>query len=181
MNFSLGGVKRVLLASLATVTLSISLAACSGSDSSSGGDKPSASATTPDPQAADEAAIKKTFDNYWAASTIAENNADPDPKRFAGIFGGSYGERYLKTVRDYRSEGITRTGQAAITNVKVTLHGDTAGILACINEDDWLFKQHGKLLKQPKTGTTPIAASFKRYGENWLLTDFPNAPKDAKC
>ncbi len=159
--------------------MSISLAACSDDDPPPA-DKPTASAT-PDPKAADEAAIKKTFDNYWAASTVAENNADPDPKRFAGIFGGSYGELYLKRVRDYKAQGVTRSGQAAISDVKVTLDGDNASVLACINEDDWLFKQDGKLVKQPKRGTNPISATFERSGANWLLTDFPDAPKDAKC
>ena len=178
MNFSLGGVNRVLLVIIATLLLSGSLSACSGDESSPVATKTTA---TPDPKAVDTAAVKALYERYWAAMAEAENNADADPKRFATILQGPYGERYLKLVRDYESEGIVREGQAVITDLDVKLNGDSAIVIACVDEDDWLFKKDGKFLDQPKLGTKPATAEVERSGDGWMITDVPEPAKDAKC
>ena len=178
MNFSLGGVNRVLLVIIATLLLSGSLSACSGDESAPVATKTTA---TPDPKAVDTAAVKALYERYWAAMAEAENNADADPKRFADILEGSYGERYLKLVRDYESEGIVREGQAVITDLDVKLNGDSAIVIACVDEDDWLFKKDGKFLDQPKLGTKPATAEVERSGDGWIITDVPEPAKDAQC
>lgn len=178
MNFSLGGVNRVLLVIIATLLLSGSLSACSGDESPPAATKTTA---TPDPKAVDTAAVKALYERYWAAKAEAENNADADPKRFATILEGSYGERYLKRVRDYKSQGITRSGHAVITDLDVKLNGDTATVIACVDEDDWLFKKDSKLMEQPKLGAKPATAEVGRSGDGWIITDVPEPAKDAKC
>ena len=180
MNFSLGGVKRVLLVITATLLLSTSVSACSG-DKSPLDAKKTATTATPDPKAVDTAAVKDVYERYWAAMAEAENNADADPKRFADILEGPYGERYLKLVRDYEAEGIVREGQAVITDLDVKLNGDSAIVIACVDEDDWLFKKDGKFLDQPKLGTKPATAEVERSGDGWVITDVPEPAKDAQC
>lgn len=180
MNFSLGGVKRASLVIIATLLLSVSLSACSGDESPQNATKTPTTAT-PDPKAVDTAAVKALYERYWAAMAEAENNADADPKRFATILGGSYGERYLKLVRDYKSQGITRSGHAVITDLDVKLNGDTAIVLACVDEDDWLFKKDSTLMEQPKLGTKPATAEVERSVKGWIITDVPEPANDAKC
>ena len=182
VNFSLGVVKRALLVISATLLLSVSLSACSGDESPQDATKtPTPTTATPDPKAVDAAAVKDVYERYWAAMAEAENNADPDPKRFADILEGSYGERYLKLVRDYKAQGIVRTGHAVITDLDVKLSGDTATVLACVDEDDWLFKKDGKFLDQPMLGTKPATAEVERSVKGWIITDVPEPAKDAKC
>ena len=180
MNFSLGGVKRVFLVITATLILSTTVSACSGDESLPDANKNPTTAA-PDPKAVDTAAVKDVYERFWAAKAEAENNADPDPKLFADILQGPYGERYLKKVRDYESQGIVREGQAVITDLDVKLNGDSAIVIACVDEDDWLFKHDGKLMDAPKLGTKPATAEVTRTTGGWIITDVPEPAKDAKC
>ena len=167
-----------MLVIIAALLLSGSLSACSGDESPPAATKTTA---TPDPKAVDTASVKDVYERYWAAMAEAENNADADPKRFADILQGPYGERYLKKVRDYRAQGIVRAGQAVITDLDVKLNGDTATVIACVDEDDWLFKQDGKLMDPPKLGTKPATAEVTRTADGWIITDVPEPAKGAKC
>lgn len=178
MNFSLGGVERVFLVITATLLLSTTVSACSANESPRDA---KTTAAAPDPKAVDTAAVKDVYERYWAAMAEAENNGDADPKLFADILQGPYGERYLKKVRDYEAQGIVREGQAVITDLDVKLNGDSAIVIACVDEDDWLFKQDGKLMDPPKLGTKPATAEVTRTADGWVITDVPEPAKDAQC
>ena len=178
MNFSLGGVKRVFLVIAATLILSTTVSACSADESPRDANK---TAAAPDPKAVDTAAVKDVYERYWAAMAVAENNGDADPERFADILQGPYGERYIKLVRDYKAQGIVRTGQAVITDLDVELNGDSAIVIACVDEDDWRFKKDGQLLEHPMLGTKPATAEVTRTADGWVITDVPEPAADAKC
>lgn len=184
MNFSLGGGKRAAIAAAAAMTLTFSLAACSGSDEPSPLDEPTASATsatpTPDQAAADQAAVVALVDRYWAASTAAENAGDDSGKQFDGIAQGTFIEDTLKSIRDAKADGVTRTGAPTVTDVEVSVTGDTADIRACLDEDGWRFVKDGADLGFEKRGAKPWGAEATRSGDGWTISDVRLPPEGEK-
>jgi hypothetical protein len=169
VNFSLGGVKRVLLASLAAVALSVSLAACSGSDSSSGDAKPTATSTV-DPKAADEAAAIAVYKKYWAVVVSSENSAKVKTGAFTGVADGSFVEAYINRVDGYADEKFKRVGKPSISDYEASVSGDTATVLACLDEDDWNGKLNGKATDVPNDGPSPVGATATRRDGGWIIT-----------
>lgn len=163
------------MAAVAAMTLTFALAACSGSDEPSPLDEPSATATsaspTPDQAAADQAAVADLVSRYWAATTEAENAGDDSGDQFAGIAQGGFIESTLKSIRSAKADGVVRSGAPAVTDVEVTVTGDTADIRACLDEDGWPFVKDGKDLNFEKRGNVPWGAEATRSGDGWVISD----------
>ena len=176
MNFSLGGVKWRFLAFAAVLLLSVTLSACSGDD------KPSAPKTTAtvDPKEADEAKVKDLVDRYWAVIVKAENNGDTSREQFEDVASGSVVERQLGKLANYKKMELLRVGEPTITEVEVTVTGDTADIRLCKNEDEWKAEQAGKPVGGKKFGTMAWGAEAKRTDGGWLVDEVRLPPKGAK-
>lgn len=179
MIFSLGGGKRGLVLG-ATAALILSLSACSSDDSPTDTAKATSRATT-DPKAADEAAVKDLVDRYWEILVASENEGNTDPKQFAGVAVGKSVEVQLAKLKRYKKMGLLRVGQPAITDVEVTVTGDTADIAVCKNEDDWTAELDGEPVPDDKKfGNDPWGAEATKVDGAWLVTDVRIPRKGSK-
>ncbi|GAA3528780.1 hypothetical protein GCM10022234_27580 [Aeromicrobium panaciterrae] len=176
MNFSLGGVKRVLLASLATLTLSVSLAACTD-------DKPdpkvSASPTTAKSEA-DEASA--AYQRYWDVYVQLANSGDVSPAAFSSVADGTFVERDLKKLGDQADEGLLRVGKPKFSDFQTTVDGDTATSLVCRDDSPWGAKTaDGKDLPPLPAGDPfPYQAKLEKRDGAWIVVDVAEKA-DATC
>jgi hypothetical protein len=178
VNFSLGGGKRGLVLVAATALI-LSLSACSSDDSPL--DDPTTSTATPDPKAADEAAVKDLVDRYWAAIIASENTGDTDPKQFEDVAKGVFVERQLSKLKTYKKIDLLRVGKPSITDVDVTITGDTADIALCKNEDAWTAEQDGEPVPNDKKfGNDPWGAEATKVDGTWVVTDVRLPAKGTK-
>lgn len=174
MTFSLGGGKRALLLVAATPLL-LSLSACSSDDSPAA--EPTKAAVTPDPKEA----VRDLASRYWQAIVRSENNGDTDPQQFADVAEGAVVEDQISTLKTYKKLGLLRIGQPAITDIEVTIAGDTADIRLCKNEDGWTAEQHGEPVPNDKKfGNDPWGAEATKVRGTWLITDVRLPPKGSK-
>ena len=179
MIFSLGGGKRGLVL-IAATALSLSLSACSSDDSPA--DEPTKTSTTAtDPKAADEAAVKALVDRFWDTVVASENEGNTDPKQFTDVANGVFVENQLATLKRYKKIGLLRVGKPAISDVEVTVKGDSADIKLCKNEDGWTAEQDGEPVPNDKKfGNAPWGAVATKVGGAWLVTDVKMPAKGSK-
>ena len=174
MFFSTRGGKRGLIASVVAMA-ALGISACSSDDPST----PDDATSSPTSRAADADAVKDLVDRYWAAVVRSENTVDSDPGQFDDVAAGKVVEQQMKTARDYEKAGIRRVGEPEITEVEASVSGDTADIMACLNEDEWTAKQDGTTIKAPKLGPKPWGAQAERRTDGWVITDV-RVPDGAK-
>jgi hypothetical protein len=178
--FSLGGGKRGLVLG-ATAALILSLSACSSDDSPSGEPTESTSTATTDPKAADEAAVTDLVDRFWDTLVASENEGNTDPQQFAGVANGVFVEKQLATLKRYKKIGLVRVGKPVISDVEVTINGDTADIKLCKNEDGWTAEQDGEPVPNDKKfGNDPWGAEATKIDGTWIVTDVRLPPKGSK-
>lgn len=176
MNFSLGGVKRVLLVSLATVTMSISLAACTDDKPDP---KPSVSPTTAKSEA-DEATA--AYKRYWDVYVQLANSGDVNPAAFSNVADGTFVELDLKKLGDQADDGLLRVGEPKFSDFKTTVDGDTATSLVCRDDSPWGAKTvDGKKLPPLPAGEPfPYQAKLDKRGGVWIVVDVAEKA-DATC
>ncbi|WP_332667410.1 hypothetical protein [Aeromicrobium sp.] len=180
MIFSFGGGTRRLVLIAATV-LTLSLSACSSDDQPADDPTATASTSTPDPKAADEAAVKDLVDRFWDTVVASENEGNTDPKQFAGVANGVFVESQLATLKRYKKIGLLRVGKPVISDVEVTIAGDSADIKLCKNEDGWTAEQDGEPVPNDKKfGSAPWGAAATKVDGTWLVTDVRLPPKGSK-
>ncbi len=166
-----------LAAVTASIVLILGLSACGGSDDpgSKAAKEPAPAATTPtptvDPIAADQAAVTDLIQRYWAAIVVSENTASTDPAPFAGLADPKIIEDHLATVATYQDFELLRVGEPAITDIDVTVTGDKAAIVLCLDEDNWRAEVKGKPRDgDKKFGNAPWAARAERVDGAWIVT-----------
>ncbi|MCL3818739.1 hypothetical protein [Aeromicrobium wangtongii] len=169
MISSSGGGKNCFVAVAAMLVLTM-LSACSSGSGDEPEPEPTATASETSSTQADEGAVSALYDKFWAARVKAENAAKADPAMFQGIAEGSIVEAFLKKVRDAADIGVTRQGRPTIDQVEVSVTGDTAEIVACLNEDSWEFFGNGEQIDSPDNGPAPVGATAERRAGSWLLT-----------
>ena len=118
-------------------------AGCSSDSSDSSDDAIEGLATGPaeeagNGEAADHtAALTDLYDRYWDALVTLENSGELDPAVFEGIAAPPVAEQELTRVRSYADAGLHRTGEPSVTDVTVTVDGETARVESCASEEDW--------------------------------------------
>ena len=160
---------------LVTLLSGLMLSAC-GSDGSDpdldiGSTKPAADT--------DVKAITALYDQYWDLTIQSENSATVDENTFKGVLVGPRLERFGRKIDNYRKQNLKRVGEPAVTDVEVTVTGDTAKILACLNEDKWRAEIDGKLIPPPEVlGNVGTGATAERRDGTWILTDLGGGDND---
>lgn len=157
--------------------------ACSGSDEPAPTKTtPAASETTatPDQAAVNKAAVSDLVTRYWAARVKAQNSGNDSAGQFKDVARGSFIEGTLKSIRDANEDGVKRKGRPEVTEIEVVVTGDTADIMACLNEDGWPFVKDGKDLGFEKRGNGPWGALATQSGDSWLITDVRLPPEGKK-
>jgi len=172
--FSTRGGKRGLIVFVVAMA-ALGITACSSDDPST----PDDDTSSPSTRAADADAVEDLVSRYWAAVVKSENTVDANPGQFDDVAEGQVVEEQVKTARDYEKAGIRRVGEPEITEVEASVSGDTADIMACLNEDGWTAEQDGSTIKAPKLGPKPWGAQAKRRPDGWVITDV-RVPDGAK-
>lgn len=124
--------------------------------------------------------VRAAWEAYWAAVIASENEGDPSPERFAGVATGGHVEQQLNKVRGYQEIGFVRVGEPEITEVEVTVDGETATVEGCVNQDVWGAKLNGKKIAPPDLGPLPAGAGLELVDGNWLIVDRYKA-KSKRC
>lgn len=167
---------------LAVATLAMGLLA--GCSSSGGSEEPIDTGDTPandqvheeaSDTAADEAALKQLFLDYWNTIVELENSEEIDRTAFDGIANYAVSEQQVSRVQQLKDMGVHRQGEPDISGIKVEVEGDEATIQGCVNSDEWLlYDENGKEVpvEQGENSDAKLVTAEKS-SDGWLITANP--------
>lgn len=161
--------------------LTLLLAGCSaGDDPGQPTAEPTTTSTsvpTSTPTPDEQAAVLDVYYRYWDA-TVAAQRGNPDPELFADNATGSLVEEELAQARYYQEYGIVREGEPTFSQVGVTVSGDAATVVACVDQSAWDVREAtGEAL-----GVYAMATELSRLAEGWrVVTASTEQPPDLSC
>lgn len=165
---------------LPVIALCLTVLACSGQDANRE-DLQQSSSPSADPATQDEKAIEGLYAKFWKIRIESENSATIDEDTYAGVLEGPDLERQGLKMDRYQKRDLVRSGHPIISNVEVSVAGDTAHILACQSEHDWRAKVDGKLIPRPKVlGNVGTGDTAERHDGDWILTELTEGD-DSRC
>jgi hypothetical protein len=161
---------------LAAAVLCLAVAGCSDDGAGAEGtptETPSATVTagpTDDPSA-DDAAVEATVENYWRIYVRSQNKLTSSPAMFAGVAEGPLVEQHIAIIRRYEGYGLHRVGSPEISAPQVTVEGDQATSLQCLNEDPWGAVRNGQKQPSPDVGPYPVKFKLEKRAEGWIIVE----------
>lgn len=131
--------------------------------------------------AADEAALKQLFLDYWAAMVKLENSKAIDPTVFEGLAASGVRERETSRVQQFKDYGMIRRGEPEITRITPEVDGDRARVEACVNSDTWrLYDEDGEEVPtEGGGGPVPSVVIAEKQTGGWLVTEHPSGKTEA--
>lgn len=132
---------------------------------------PTAEATDDAPTEDPEAAVLAAYTEYWDAYVAAVSEPDADPAPFEGIALPETIEQEIHFVEGYVDNGISRTGEPVVSDVQVQLDGDTALVLTCVDESEWIVQQGGEPVPHPPElqAPHPLVFEVRDVDGTWLV------------
>ena len=159
---------------LAASLLALSLSACSDDDGSTTVETKTAPAVDNDVKQ-----VTDLYEQFWAVRIQSENSATIDASTYEGILAGVDVEEMGRRIDGYRAQNLKRVGAPVISDIEVTITGDTAKILACQNEDEWRAEIDGKLIPAPEVlGNVGAGATAEKRDGAWILTKLGGGQND---
>lgn len=140
------------------------------------GSTDSATATdgTGDDQAADIAELEQLYQDYWDAWTELENTKELDFSLLDGIATETLVQQDGPRLQQFRDDGIHRRGAPTISDVTVSVTGDTARIESCKSEADWQVVQNGEVVPEAVPDALraphPFLMAAERSAHGWLIS-----------
>lgn len=158
------------------VSMILALSGCGSDDPA----KPKPTATT-DAAAADKAAALDAFARYWDEK-VAITKAGKVPKDAleATAYGTVREQDIARLIQD-ADHGTTRTGAPQFKDQTVTLSGDTALVVTCVNEDGWPFVLKGGDELPIKAGWTQLGRELTKVEGKWLVTGYSPSSTKKTC
>ncbi|MCV2394554.1 nuclear transport factor 2 family protein [Actinotalea sp. M2MS4P-6] len=138
---------------------------------------PSETATV-DPTEDAEAEVLAAYRAYWAA-TVALFAGNHDAAVYDGVAQGAIVEENLSQARYYEEYDLVLTGAPTFSNETVTIDGDRATVLACVDNSAWVPAE-GEVTGEIE----PVQAGglvLERIDGTWLATDSTPAPEGFTC
>jgi|GEM_PF-1447243 len=172
---------RPFLAAAPVIAVLVALTGCTGTPAeSSTSSAPTTTKATgkPSPTPTDEAAVLAAYRAYWDAVVQAEQG-NPDRQLFAGVAEGQVVEEEIATAQQYRDLGIVREGAPTFSKETVTVDGDTATVLACVDNSDWGVS--GVTADPSVPQVLPGGVVLRRTETGWIVTGTQAAPADLTC
>ncbi len=124
-----------------------------------------------------EAAILDTYYAYWDAM-VAAQRGNPDPALFEGVATGPLVEESVAEARQFAELGIVREGEPSFADVTVEVDGDTATVLACVDNSAWVVPG----VEDDLPDVLPGGVVLERGGDDaWLVTGSVQAPAGFTC
>lgn len=171
-----------MLVTTSILLLTIGVSACS-SDGTSPPDDAKNTSAAPDPAAADKAAVEQLVKDYWAAQVEAQNTGNDDPKPLLEVEAPDLAEVDIAEVKRYNGMHLLRVGKPDLTDIEVTVKGNTADIRLCLDEDDWSAEVDGEAVKGGSTsfGPRPWGAQATKNGDTWKISKQVPPSKEKIC
>lgn len=118
------------------------------------------------------AALEALYLAYWDAFVNVSNDPRIDTDLFAGITTDALAERKLSYVdRELIANDVRREGEPELSDVTVTVDGDTAQVEACLDESSWKILHDGEEVSWEFGDPVPAPMRAERTAEGWVLTD----------
>ncbi|MEO6605512.1 MAG: hypothetical protein ABIN55_07850 [Aeromicrobium sp.] len=157
------------------LSLILALTGC-GSDDAPETPKPK---TTADAAVADKAAVLDAFSRFWAESVVIANSGKVPKDALQTNATGSLREQELAQLNEDAKRGTTRTGAPKFKDQTVTLSGDTALVVTCVNTDEWVFVLKDGRKLAGKAGWRQLGRELTKVDGKWLVTgSSPASTKD---
>lgn len=158
------------------LSLTLTLAGC-GSDEPA---KPKPTETT-DAAAADKAAALDAFTRYWDEKVAIAKSGKVPKDALSTTTIGPVREQELAQLNQDAERGTTRTGAPKFKDQKVTVSGETALVVTCVNTDDWLFILKDGREVSSESGWRQLGRELTNVDDNWLVTGFSPASTKETC
>lgn len=177
---------RVVNGSLKVVAwlgvLALGASACSSDDAD---DEATAEATNTQDIAEelDRQEVEALYERYWDLRVESENVPELLDGHYDGVIVQDLVEFEEMKIGRYQSMGLVRVGAPSVTDVEVEVDGDSARIVACLDEDEWEAEIEGEIVPPPDEdllGSTPVGADAERQDGRWILVSFDDASGEEK-
>lgn len=146
----------------------LALAGCGGEEPAQ--IQPVRTSSTVDAAAAEEKAVLDAFDRYWDDQVSIANSGKVPKDALEDSATGPQRENEIARLTRDAEQGITRTGAPKFKDQKVTVTGDTALVVACINDDEWKFTIEDGKTVSPTNGWRQLGRDFTKVDGGWLVT-----------
>lgn len=162
-------------AALVAAAAALTLAACGGDAEeptglSTSDSTPSPEATKTSSEDADTAELKDLYKRYWDAYGKAASGPNLDPALFKGVTTRGFMELKLAAIdRELRTNDLRLIGDAKLSNVTVTIDGDSARVEACLDKSRWRLLEGKKTIQSDFGKPEPDVMSAKRSADGWLF------------
>lgn len=128
----------------------------------------------------DERAAVETFARYWDEAVAIANAGRVPPEAFATTATGLLREDEIARLTRDAEAGTTRTGSPEFRRYRVTVSGDAAVVVACINEDAWTYSVRGRAPLRPDSGWRTLGRELTRIDGEWRVSDYsPESSRDS--
>lgn len=133
------------------------------------------------PLGIEERAAVEAFTRYWDEAVAIANAGRVPQNAFVTTATGVLREQEItRLARDAR-RGATRTGEPELTQHRVSVSGDFAVVVACINEDDWTYSLPGREPIHPDSGWWTVGRELTKVDGEWLVSDYSPASSRDSC
>jgi len=133
---------------------------------------PSAPPTSATDESADVAAAIDAFDAYWAEVVSIANSGRVPPDALATTATDPLrSDQIARLTRDVEA-GAKRVGAPEFKDESATITGDTALVVACIDEDGWTYVEPDAKPQRGKNGWRRVGRELTKVDGRWLVSDY---------
>ncbi|QKV69486.1 hypothetical protein HUT13_12345 [Streptomyces harbinensis] len=123
----------------------------------------------------DEADLAEFYAAYWDALVELENSEELNVELLDGFVTGELLEGEVSRLRDFRANGLSRSGEPVIEDVTITVDEDTARIESCKSEEGWDVVTGGEVIPnvvpEELLAFHPYVVTLERTSEGWLINE----------
>ncbi len=155
----------------------------SGPTTSAADDATTGPATGPAADTDAESEVRAVYEEYWTAYVASRNGPDADAEAFDGIARPEAIEAVISTAQTYLTNGIRQTGEPVVSTVSVEVDGDSALVLTCVDESEWIGERNGEPLPVPPELEKPHPLVFEvdNVDGTWLIAGTADAEGRITC
>ena len=146
-----------------------------GCGTGDGDDEPSTAPSAPPTSVTDDssvAAVITAFDAYWAELVSVANSGRVPPDAFATTATDPLRSDQIARLSRDAEAGAKRVGAPEFKDRSATITGDTALVVACINEEGWTFVEPDAKPQRGKNGWRRVGRELTKVDGRWLVSDY---------
>lgn len=160
--------------------LSLTIAGCGGSAGIPNAPIPKSSATT-EAAGAEDAEVLAAFGRYYDdLAKVASSGKKPGTDALSKTATAVVREQELTQLTQDVERGTSRSGAPRFKDQTVTVTGDEALVVTCINEDDWPFEAGGRTIS-PKSGWVQLGRKLTKVDGQWLVSGYSQESTKETC